>query len=293
VVQRLDNEDGDEPGPGEQRRPSLLGRLPLTGALLLLVLAAVAVAGCGNSEDTNREQARAEVEETVRSVVEAYNDGDMDRFLDKWTDRGLMQEFGATREQLAIVGDALFAGPPLALQAVRNTEVDGNRATADADLVFGVALSPERFRLVRQDGAWRIDGSEPLAPEIPDDVTAIDLKMDDFSFEFDAEKAATGKIAFRAENVGDQDHEMVLLRVPDDFSIEDLLALARAPGPAPQGIEPIAFIDPIGPGERRNAVIVEPLRAGKYMMVCFLPDQENPQAPPHALQGMVAEFQVR
>jgi hypothetical protein len=271
--------------------------------VLILPLLMLAAAACSDDDDnggtsngaTNNDPAAQEVQQTIRNAVAAYNRQDLEGFMNFWTDDGLEEEFGATREQMRASPEEVFGGPPLNLRNITNTSVNNDRATADVELVFGTSLSPEKFELVRQGGAWKINGSEQLQANIPSGTTAIDLDLDEFSFTFDRGRLGTGNVAFRADNVGDQPHEVVLIKVTGTTPLTQLLqqfAEAEGPDDLPQGAEPFAFAGPVEPGDDTNMVFTEPLTSGRYLMVCFLPDEDDPEMTPHALKGMTADFRI-
>jgi hypothetical protein len=62
---------------------------------------------------------------------------------------------------------------------------------------------------------------------------------------------------------------------------------------AAEGVEFIGGTNDVAAGESSNIVFVAPLEAGRYVMVCFLPDtDEGPEGTPHFAKGMVKEFTV-
>jgi hypothetical protein len=282
--------------PNEDGRYRLLRAISI-GACGLLLLAAAFAAGCSDDDDDGNGAAtgaEAQVEQTIRSAVDAYRAQNLELFLSFWTDDGLEDEFGGTRAELRQAGAEFFGGPPLSLRNVSDIDVSGDEASAVAELVFGVSLAPERFELITQSGQWKINATEPVNARVPDGTTKVDVDLDEFAFKFDAAKITGGNVAFVADNVGDQPHEVVLFQVPSSFTVQQMLALAQAEDEEPPpGVEPVAFVGPVEPGDDTNLVLTQPLPAGKYMMVCFLPDEDDPQETPHAARGMISEFSVR
>ncbi len=120
-------------------------------------------------------------------------------------------------------------------------------------------------------------------------VTPVEVDLDDFSFTYDtAAIAEAEQLAFRADNVGEQEHEISLARIPADADIDELL-MSEA---EPEGVEFLGGAT-AEPGDSANLVFVEPLGPGRYVMVCFLPDtSEGEDGQPHALLGMVSEFTI-
>src|SRR5690606_37697622 len=139
------------------------------------------------------------------------------------------------------------------------------------------------FELVDDD--WIVTDYEvgveaPPPAEIPDGFETIPVDLDEYQFIVDTSGIAIGdQIAFQAENIGEEEHELVFLKVPEDLDLEEALG-AEEP---PEGIEDIAFTF-VMPGQTGVALAENPLEAGRYVFVCFVP---SPEGVPHALLGMV------
>ena len=116
--------------------------------------------------------------------------------------------------------------------------------------------------------------------------------MKEFAFEFDADSEAlkSGDFALHATNIGEQVHEVVLVQLPAEGTIEDLLEDDSFEP------EPIFVKFGYGPGDESDVALPAPLEPGRYGFVCFLPDTSEGVSPeeatPHAFLGMTAEFIV-
>jgi hypothetical protein len=269
-----------------------------TLALLLSALAVVALAGlaaaCNDDDDNGNGDGEAQaVEQTLRDAAQAWNDGDLDSFLGYFTDAGLESLFDVSREDAEqALGD--FIGTlEIEVVSISNTEVDGDTASLEAEMREGAGVNSYRYTFVREDGDWLIDSEEPLEAEIPEGVTVVEVEMDEMEFRFDEGEIGDGNVAFRAINVGDQPHELVLAGIPADRDLDDLISdlLELEEGPPPDYVEfvGVAFADP---GESANLVLAEPLGAGRYLMICFLPDTDDEDGTSHAALGMYDEFTV-
>ena len=258
-----------------------------TVPVLIVGLALVAAAACGDDED-DAADASADITALYTDVVAAWNAGDVEGFIAGWTPDAFAAEFGPDAGAFLpqFIGD-----PPITLRAVENIAVEGAEATAELEIAFGLVVERSRDALEQEGGRWRIAGSEGVPAPIPRDVTAVDLVLFDFAFGFDAAAIGDGNIAFAVENMGTQEHEVGLARVPADFEIADLLETGPE-GPLPQGVEFLSALEPVMPGVSTTLVLAEPLASGRYLMVCFLEDVNDPQHTPHALKGMLAEFTV-
>lgn len=253
--------------------------------VLIVGLAWFAAAGCGDDADDGADAA-AEITAFYADLVGAWN---AEGFVAGWTPAAFAAEFGPDGAEFLpqFIGD-----PPITLRGVENIVVDGAEATAELEIAFGLIVERSRDALEQAGGRWRIAGSDDVLAPIPDDVTAVDLLLFDFAFGFDAAAIGDGNIAFAVENMGTQEHEVGLARVPADFAIADLLE-ADPEGPPPAGVEFLGALDSVTPGVSTNLVLAEPLAAGRYLMVCFLEDVNDPERTPHAFKGMHAEFTVR
>jgi hypothetical protein len=265
--------------------------------VLPLVLAAGLIMACGDDDDdtggageTPTGEAVA-VQQTIRDAIAAYGRQDMEAFLSYWTDAGLESEFQASRDELRAVGAEFFEGPELSLGDISDTEVDGDEATSEAELIFAMVIQPNRFTLIREGSAWKIDNLEEMRASIPSDTTRIDVELDEFSFAFDTADTASGNIAFETENSGQQLHEMVIFKLPAGFGLQQFLQ-ADPSAPLPPGLEIIGFGGPWEPGEDGTVVFTQPLASGDYAMVCFLPDENDAEETPHVAKGMAVQFNV-
>jgi hypothetical protein len=123
---------------------------------------------------------------------------------------------------------------------------------------------------------------------------------------FPAELAA-GPTIFTFENIGEEVHEMILMRINDDvtLSVDEILQLPEeeSEGMATEAGFAFAF-----PGSTSQTVV--DLTPGRYVSLCFLPENADPEmiaqmegpestepeganfGPPHFTLGMVHEFTV-
>jgi hypothetical protein len=250
-------------------------------------VAATADGGDGDGEE-------AEVEAAVRRAFEAWTARDVEGLLASFTDAGLVSSFGGEGTTAEDVRNGLpeFIGSePISNPEFRNTTVDGDTATTDVQFQFSSTLDASTFTLVRTDGDWKIDGEDELAVSAPEGHAEFDIEATEFAFDTDtnAIAAAGAPLALNLENVGQQAHELALVRIPADANIDELLRSEEEP----PGVEFLGAAGPIDAGETASLVMLEELEPGRYIMVCFLPDaSEGAEGEPHAFLGMVSEFTV-
>lgn len=258
--------------------------LPLAALLLT-----IGVAACGDDDDGGGEEDRQQIADIVLQVAsvngaEAAQD-EIDFYLAHVTD-SFVQEFGSESVEACGQDAAACIGEPLPNPAVdpESVSIDGDSATAEISSDIGGF----GIELVREGEDWKLDGFFVPDDEIAEGTDVIDLQLQDFAFDADLESdaVASGDFAFHVTNSGEQPHEVVLIELPADGAIEEVL---QDPSFAP---EPIFVKFPYGPGEESDVALPEPLDAGRYGLVCFLPDVSDAEGTPHAFLGMVAEFNV-
>jgi hypothetical protein len=251
----------------------------LAGALLMLG------AACGGDGDGGDNEA-ADVEATIRALTDAWNGKDVDAFLALVTDAFLQEEAGlATREEAREQFSEFIGDPPEEIIEISGIEVTGDTATAIRDAKEGNLLTRTRGNFVREGDAWTLDSVENLAAEIPEGVTAVDLALTEYKFNFDEAAIADGNIAFNVSNIGVEQHFVDISKIPADLDIEQALRSEEEP----EGTEEIGGTDVLEPGDEMTIVLAEPLAAGRYVMLCFV---EAADGEPHALKGMWAEFTI-
>ena len=127
----------------------------------------------------------------------------------------------------------------------------------------------------------------------------VDVSMGDYSFTGVPESLDKGVTAFVLSNDGAELHEFVVARLKGDTTVEDILALpenasAKARKKLVQEIPGGGFA---APGQS-DVALINLRQPGQYVALCFIPVGTTPDAqdggdgPPHAHQGMTAEFTV-
>lgn len=277
----------------------------MTAIVAIAALAATAMACSSDDDDDTTPVATtgassdadiADVEDTIKQAFADWNAKDLEKFTAHFTDAGLVSSFGddievatATDVKAAL---AEFIGVDLLSDPTFNeTIVDGTSATSDVQFSVGTGLDHAKFTFTKVGDEWKLNEEESLTVAIPAGYTTVHVDLNEFAFALDTAEIsdATGKVALEASNVGKQQHEIGLARIPADVTIADILA---ADGELP-GIEFITGAGPIEPGEGDNLVLGEPLEPGRYMLVCSLPDTaEGPDGPSHASKGMIKDFVI-
>jgi hypothetical protein len=137
-------------------------------------------------------------------------------------------------------------------------------------------------------GRIEVTGDQSDTELEADTVVTANDSDDDYRFEVDNLEAGKHEILF--ENAGEQPHHMLISKIKGDATAEDVEKAFKADkGPPPleeEGSQQTAVIE----GGEGQLVTVD-LAPGRYAFYCFITDREG--GKPHALKGMVDEFEVK
>jgi ketosteroid isomerase-like protein/uncharacterized cupredoxin-like copper-binding protein len=265
--------------------------------VLCVLATAIALAALGAACTDGGSDAEGDVEQTLRDIAAAWNDQDYDAWSAHFTENGIMIDLADVEDQspegLRAGFEQFSSEDELVIHTIGEIAVDGDTATAEAEMssrerggdapssiIIGLSAT-----LVLEDEVWKIDTEEFTSPEIPDGVTSVALEAAEFSFTFDTGAVAGGDFAFVMNNVGAQQHHIVVEQVPEDFDVEAALMSEEEP----EGLTHIGSTPPQEPGDTRNIVFTDELPPGRYVILCFMPDTDG---TPHALKGMWKDFTV-
>jgi hypothetical protein len=127
------------------------------------------------------------------------------------------------------------------------------------------------------------DGEPAAEPE-----AAITAVMGDFYFELPAEIQA-GEQTWKTINEGEQPHEIIVFRLAEGRTAQDVVAFLEDPqGPPPIERYPVGGMQALSTG--MSGWFTMDLTPGEYVAVCFIPDPHSGR--PHIDLGMVATFAV-
>jgi hypothetical protein len=119
----------------------------------------------------------------------------------------------------------------------------------------------------------------------PPEVTFI---ATDFAFS-GPDSIAPGFNTIRMVNQGAQDHHLILGRIEDGKTLQDVMADAQAnPGKVPAYVTWYGAVNGLAAGQADGALVNLP--AGNYFAVCFLPDPADGRE--HLAKGMIRELKV-
>lgn len=129
-------------------------------------------------------------------------------------------------------------------------------------------------------------GAAPAAP-----AAGVTVDLIDFQFTM-PEQIKAGAQTWQIENKGTQWHEMVVFKLDEGVTVQDLMAMmmSETPPDGPPPFEQMAFWAPMSAGER--AWMEVDLPPGEYTVICFLPDFASDPPTSHLEHGMVRTLTV-
>lgn len=239
--------------------------------LLPLACAALLAGGCSWSDDGAPEE--PVVERAVRDMVAAYNAKDVDRYLRSWTERGFRRTFGVSKQEADVVPPSLnglqsFPESRIRLDRVARTRVRADLAQTTVTLSELHVVRALRVSLVREGGEWLLDAAADVAVPHPPGAAIVKVELGEYAIA--AGSTAAADTVFRARNVGNVRHELLLLRLRASGR-EESLGRIRVP-----------------PGETR-LLVTRRLPGGTYALVCNLPAADG---TPHSSKGMRTVVEV-
>lgn len=117
----------------------------------------------------------------------------------------------------------------------------------------------------------------------------VEVNMMEFAFTMPQE-VSSGEQLWRVTNSGKQMHHMVIFRLNEGVTLDDMRAWLDSEDGPPPG-EQAAYIGILSPGFSADYTL--DLTPGHYVGICFMPDHRgDATGQPHFMLGMIQEFQV-
>jgi len=261
--------------------------------LPLIVLASLTVvfAACNDDDDGGSEEDIAAIEETITSVfgTDPNDPEQVEYAMAHFTDEIMENFFGMTKEECAAAAEDCL-GDPTVIERFEGTTASGGEG---GTTVFDEEESVYAIDVVEEKSEWLVSDIRFGPQELPEGVTAVDIQLAEYNFVFDESEITDGNVGFPFENIGEEPHEIVTLKVNEEFDPDaaiDFFAAQENPGEElPPGVEAISFLGFAPPGARGIGYAGEPFEPGDYAFGCMIPD---PEGTPHASNGMLSEFTV-
>lgn len=123
---------------------------------------------------------------------------------------------------------------------------------------------------------------DPSVTEADPNAAQVEVTATEYAFAYDP--PAAGRTTFTMVNEGEERHVLVLFRLADGFTMDDVMA-----SEGDEGIDgPELESETAAAGE--EAVLTADLEPGTYGMICYLPTTDG---TPHLELGMTSEFTVQ
>ena len=149
--------------------------------------------------------------------------------------------------------------------------------------------------------AFNTEGSQ--GPPDPKSVPAMEVTGDESSDEvegeatvsaieygFEADEVPSGEVEIDFENSGAQPHHLIASPLVGDSTAEEVEEFFKTnKGKQPISEKGTAATAVLEGGEGQSVTL--DLKPGRYAFYCFISDRQG--GPPHALKGMVDEFEVK
>jgi hypothetical protein len=208
------------------------------------------------------------------------------------------QAFCDTNADLSLLFNSIDEAPTPKQSKKIDRLLERAESTAPVEIADPVETAADAVRSSQQEGPGfdaAIQAIDEWAFESCDFETA-EVVARDYSFSGIPETVDRGVAIFAFSNEGAELHEIIVVRIKGDQSLDELLAL-----PEKKVEKKIEFIgaDFAAQGETTYAYF-DLEKPGRYGAVCFLPvgstdpdAAETADGPPHAAEGMAAEFSVQ
>jgi hypothetical protein len=155
-------------------------------------------------------------------------------------------------------------------------------------------------------GPWAafVEGNQPPAfvtategGNQTEPASVVQVTQVNFAFGFERAGIKAGQQVWKITNDGTQPHEFFVAGIPAGATFAQVLeAASQGPnatptpgGLSPSDLRPAGGIGILSPGQSCWTEL--DLAPGRYTAMCFVPDK-NDQTMPHAMEGMIAVFDV-
>jgi hypothetical protein len=233
---------------------------------------------------------------------------------------GFAQPVGVTTDEFLSVLSQYAAGngSPATLDGTPTTAAEQNGAPPawfyNFKLAGGVGVSAGQTSQAVIDllpGSWVAWGDDPTAAQqpfvfqatgempanLPEPQSSATIGLTEYSITITAGALTTGEQILDVKNIGAQPHFLVLVKVPDGTTRDDIGQLINSEmtgTPAAIPLNPETDFQDVASTDTQSAGtsswIAVNLQPGTYAVMCFFPDEAS--GMPHASMGMYNVFTV-
>jgi hypothetical protein len=240
----------------------------------------------------------AVIEEATTAVANVFaclTEGDYFGASALLTENYRLTMFGsANLYTVATILAEISVGMPLELYGFGDVlDLGDGRLAVQYDQLSGQQVERFLVVLVEEDGFWKFDEEFEQAPETNLNSVSVGLQAatdeSEYAFEISPPEVPQAPATlFRFFNVGEMEHEAIILKTPDGFDPASLVETPpESPADLPTGVEFIGF-GYAPPGEEETLLFLD-LEVGTYTIYCFIP---APDGETHAAKGMITQFTV-
>jgi len=267
-------------------------------ALVAIISSSVALAACGDSDDSNQQVSFNISGEKGSAAIAGPDSADAGvteityvNETDGPADLQLVRIEGEhSPDEVAKAFDAPSTGAPLedwmfAAGGVGSTQPGQSQSVTQN-------LEPGNYYAFNTEG--RSDASLAATFDVEGNATdeklTADASIETFEYGFKPVDVKSGDNQVLFKNIGTQLHHIIYSPITGDATVADIKEYIKTEsGPPPFNFDSgsnTAVLE----GGTEQLVNLE-LKPGRYALICFVSDREG--GPPHALKGMVGELDVK
>ncbi len=207
----------------------------------------------------------------------------LDRINDESTTLDEVQAGYATMNEAMMGGGEVGAGEAIEQLAALITPVGGPGVIVELKEGHHIASAVGQSL---EDSEFVTFTVTPASSDVQGPEADLTVNMTEFAYDI-PEEVEAGQQVWRIENAGGQVHHLVLFRIKEGKTLDEVIAFLESE----QGEEPVEYVRStavIGAGQ--SNYVEYDLAPGEYLAICFLPDYETGEL--HAMLGMMDTFTV-
>ena len=197
---------------------------------------------------------------------------------------------GATMEDAIAATEALlasFEGEGDEVEAIRNLTQHLQTVGASSMPAGIFELTPGQYLVSQRGPSLHTTLTvTPAETEVTPPEPDLTVNMLEFAFTI-PDEVEPGEQLWEVQNVGEQVHHMILVKILEGRTFDDVMSFMETEEGEPP-FEEIGYTAVLSPNA--SNYVAYDLEPGSYVALCFLPDYETGQ--PHVMLGMIDTFTV-